>query len=703
MHRYLIIGLMFLCMVPHVVAVEDGPGKRGHSSVILEDNELHQNHFTGVRMRGSISVTIRMSRIYLNGEAGIHIDRDAQVMVTDCDIFGNERAGINIEEAAGASIERNTIHENKMGGIRISRSGEEEGPVSTVKITSNRIFGNKEGGIRSMPRGDSEVELTVMGNSIYGNKRGGIRVENNTKLSAKGNDIYNNGTVGIVSHESIVPPELDIYQNRVSFNHGPGVHVLNGIAGDIGIRNNWVFNNHLSGILCGLWSDPSKELLNVKIINNTIVSNGSSGQGSGIRNDSKGRAFIINNIIAYNHITGIRVSACKDYSHNLLFANGDVGNCCDDIHLAPSWVESLQLGGCGERAKGDLLGDPFFEDPDKYNFYLRDESPAIDAGKDDPIYDDVSSPPSKGTNRNDMGATGGPYAASWSHGDTKGLWQAAEDGHTHRVKALIAKGADPDIKDRNGQTVLMCAASWGHTETVQALLAAGADVNAEAYNGVTALMCASVSGRTKTVKALLAAGADVNAVGADGRKALMIAKVEGHTDIAELLKKAGATRAAKEVPDQKTVVSARRKESAKDEVAVEKTERPKDDVAAQSVEWSKDCKFWLGKGAICATYGNDEGAITHFKKAIQLDRKSCQAYFNLGISQGEIGHYQSAISSIEKAIEMDPAKGLYYYGRGRVYLLSGNKVKAVEDFKRAAELGNQDAKDYLANTTHVAP
>jgi ankyrin repeat protein len=103
--------------------------------------------------------------------------------------------------------------------------------------------------------------------------------------------------------------------------------------------------------------------------------------------------------------------------------------------------------------------------------------------------------------------------------NTKGLWQAAEDGHTHRVKALIAKGADPDIKDKNGQTVLMCAASWGHTETVKALLAAGADVNAEAYNGVTALMCASVSGHTKTVKALLAAGADVNAVGADGRKA----------------------------------------------------------------------------------------------------------------------------------------------------------------------------------------
>jgi hypothetical protein len=48
-------------------------------------------------------------------------------------------------------------------------------------------------------------------------------------------------------------------------------------------------------------------------------------------------------------------------------------------------------------------------DADNYNFYLQDESPAIDAGH---IYEDTSLPPSKGTNSNDIGATGGPYAAN---------------------------------------------------------------------------------------------------------------------------------------------------------------------------------------------------------------------------------------------------------------------------------------------------
>lgn len=413
--RYFSVGLILICMVPHVMAVEEMPEKRGPSSVVFEDNQLYRNHFAGLRIRGNIPVTIKTSRIFLNGQAGIAIDRASEVTVTDCDIFGNERAGINIDEAAATAIENNRIHGNKMGGVRIWRSGEEK-HVSTVQIVKNKVYRNQQGGIRSMPQGDSKVALVVSGNGIYGNIKGGIRVENNTELTAKGNEIYENGTVGIIAHESTVPPELDIYQNRVSFNHGPGIHVLNGITGEIGIRNNWVYNNHRSGILCGLWSDPSKQILNVRIINNTVVSNGSSGQGSGIRNDSKGKAFIINNIIAYNYITGIRVRTCKHYSHNLLFANGDVGNCCDDVHSAPSWIESLQAGGCGEREKGDLLGDPLFEDPDNYNFYLRDESPAIDAGNDDSIYNDVLFPPSRGANRNDMGATGGPWAENRSNG-----------------------------------------------------------------------------------------------------------------------------------------------------------------------------------------------------------------------------------------------------------------------------------------------
>jgi hypothetical protein len=270
---------------------------------------------------------------------------------------------------------------------------------------------NDEAGIRSMPQLDSKVDLTITGNDIRQNMKAGIRVENNTRLAAKGNQICENGTVGIISHESFVPPQLDIYQNTVSFNRGPGIHVLNGVTGPVGIRNNWVFNNLRSGIACGLWGNPTVETLNIAIINNTVVANGSSDQGAGIRNDSRGKAVIVNNIVAYNCVSGIRTRGCKEEAHNLLFANGDIANCCDDPRSAPYWVERVQIGGCPERGFGDLIADPLFVDPDNYDFYLKDGSPAIDAGEELGAYNDILIPPSKGTSRNDMGATGGPYAA----------------------------------------------------------------------------------------------------------------------------------------------------------------------------------------------------------------------------------------------------------------------------------------------------
>ncbi|MDY6989850.1 MAG: right-handed parallel beta-helix repeat-containing protein [Thermodesulfobacteriota bacterium] len=405
---------ILIVLATNCVATEDLSGKRGQGVVIFEDNALYQNNLAGIRVRGNMPVTIKTCKIYSNGRAGIAVDRKADIRVTDCDVYENGRAGVNIDEGGHTTIQNSKIFNNRMAGIRIWRSGDKDGdPLEAVKvkIANNRIYLNKQAGVRSMPQLESKVDLVVSGNDICQNGKAGLRVENNTGLTAKGNQIRDNGTVGIVSHESVVTPVLDIYQNTLSFNRGPGIHVINGVAGNIGIRNNWVYHNLRSGIVCGLWGDPDVHRLNVEIINNTVVANGSSDQGAGIRNDSKGRALILNNIVAYNYVSGIRSRKCKDDSYNLLFANGDVANCCDDPHSAPYWVERVQIGGCPERGVGGLITDPLFVDPDNYNFCLKGESPAIDAGKGVDAYNDASFPPSKGTSRNDMGATGGPYAA----------------------------------------------------------------------------------------------------------------------------------------------------------------------------------------------------------------------------------------------------------------------------------------------------
>ena len=115
----------------------------------------------------------------------------------------------------------------------------------------------------------------------------------------------------------------------------------------------------------------------------------------------------------------------------------------------------------------------------------------------------------------------------------------------------------------------------------------------------------------------------------------------------------------------------------------------------ESARQEKDADYWFDKGALCATYGNDSAAIKYFQKAIVLDQRRSDAYFGQGVSYGQLENFFEAIALIDKAIEMEPHNGLYYYGRARVFLLADDKEKALEDFKKAAELDDEDAQIYL--------
>jgi tetratricopeptide (TPR) repeat protein len=118
-------------------------------------------------------------------------------------------------------------------------------------------------------------------------------------------------------------------------------------------------------------------------------------------------------------------------------------------------------------------------------------------------------------------------------------------------------------------------------------------------------------------------------------------------------------------------------------------------VEAAPLNPQEDPAYWFDKGGLLSTYGNDKAAIAAYKKAIALDPARSEAHFNLGVSYGEIGEYELALAAIGKAIELNPSRGLYYYGRARVHLQADEIEAALQDFERAAALGNPDARDYL--------
>ena len=112
---------------------------------------------------------------------------------------------------------------------------------------------------------------------------------------------------------------------------------------------------------------------------------------------------------------------------------------------------------------------------------------------------------------------GGDYSAM-----TPLMW-AVNNRHPDVMELLLARGANLEARDSCGWTAIIQAASHGRTSAVEILFLNGAEVNARADNGVTALMKTAVGGHVATALVLLDMGADVNAADKSGETALMFA------------------------------------------------------------------------------------------------------------------------------------------------------------------------------------
>jgi ankyrin repeat protein/beta-lactamase regulating signal transducer with metallopeptidase domain len=123
---------------------------------------------------------------------------------------------------------------------------------------------------------------------------------------------------------------------------------------------------------------------------------------------------------------------------------------------------------------------------------------------------------------------------------TEALIKAAVDGDIEQVKSLIAKNANVNLMDNNGQTPLHYAAGAGHRHIVEFLITRGADVNAMDKNGETPLYYAGDAGWKNVAELLIAQGADVNARNPGGETPLHSAAWGGREDVAKLLIAKGA-------------------------------------------------------------------------------------------------------------------------------------------------------------------
>lgn len=109
-----------------------------------------------------------------------------------------------------------------------------------------------------------------------------------------------------------------------------------------------------------------------------------------------------------------------------------------------------------------------------------------------------------------------------------------------KIKALIAQGADCNLRSKNGTTVLMIAASLNDEVTCKMLIDAGADVNAQDIDGNTALWWIARWGSAKICKLLIAHKADVNVCTKYSDTPLRLAAGCKNIEVLKLLINAGA-------------------------------------------------------------------------------------------------------------------------------------------------------------------
>jgi ankyrin repeat protein len=169
------------------------------------------------------------------------------------------------------------------------------------------------------------------------------------------------------------------------------------------------------------------------------------------------------------------------------------------------------------------------------------------------------------------------------HEGKTALMQASLGGYTDIVAYLIEKGANPNLKDKNGITPLYCAAQGGNLEVLKLLTSAGAQRNvpvttrlkfednpevlkligneagnaaqnnqvaalkylletgSEISRDISPLIFAAQNGHTAVIELLLQFGADVNTQHRDIKiTALHMAAENGHKKIVKLLLKKGA-------------------------------------------------------------------------------------------------------------------------------------------------------------------
>ena len=138
------------------------------------------------------------------------------------------------------------------------------------------------------------------------------------------------------------------------------------------------------------------------------------------------------------------------------------------------------------------------------------------------------------------------------------VFAAAREGDADVLKQWLDQGLPVNLRNHNGDTLLMLASYHEHPKATQVLLERGADAQILNERGQSPLSGAAFKGNVEITQLLLSHGAQVDVHGEDGRTPLMFAAMFNRTDIMEiLLREGGANILNKDAAGNDTIACAK--------------------------------------------------------------------------------------------------------------------------------------------------
>src|SRR6266849_223213 len=103
---------------------------------------------------------------------------------------------------------------------------------------------------------------------------------------------------------------------------------------------------------------------------------------------------------------------------------------------------------------------------------------------------------------------------------------------------------------------------------------------------------------------------------------------------------------------------------------------------------------WIDEGDAHYDAGRYKEAVAAYSRAIELDPRDADIYFNRGSAYHDLKEYRQAITDYDRAITLNPTYAVIYCSRGNAYHDLKEYRKAIADFDRTIELDPNYAVAY---------